>query len=83
MNSPGFSSLRACLILLVLVGTIPALLLVVYSGFELCRYAADEVRHNAGRLVSLAADEQQPLVRDACSGVQCGVFMPPWELEGL
>ena len=63
MSPLFFSGLRTRLILLVLLGAIPLIILLIYSGLELRNHAADEVRRDTTYLVLMAAAEQQRLVK--------------------
>lgn len=63
MNLLYFSSLRARLMLLILLGTIPLLIMVIYIGFEERNHAEDNIKQAAKHIVTMAANEQRRLVR--------------------
>jgi diguanylate cyclase (GGDEF)-like protein/PAS domain S-box-containing protein len=65
MSIPVLSSLRARLILLVLVGALPLLVLLVYSGVELRDHAIDAFQRDTTNLVMTTLNEQQVLVTKA------------------
>lgn len=60
----SFSSLRVRLLLLVLLAILPALGLILYTGWEQRRYAASNAYENALRLVRLASSDEAELIRD-------------------
>ncbi len=64
MNIQIFSSLRVRLMLLVLLGAIPLLILLIYSGLELRNHVADDVQREDTQLVMKAVNEQQRLVQE-------------------
>lgn len=59
------SSLRFRLILIVLLAVLPAMVLILYSGFEERRNAAARARNDTKRLVELASMHQRRLVDEA------------------
>lgn len=59
-----FTSLRARLLLLVLLATLPALAVIVDTGNKQRRYAQHEIQENAERLARLAAHEHGLLIRE-------------------
>lgn len=59
-----FRSLRARLLLLVLMATLPALAVIVDTGIEQRRYAQRAIQESADRLARLVADEHGLLVRE-------------------
>jgi signal transduction histidine kinase/ActR/RegA family two-component response regulator/HAMP domain-containing protein len=61
----SFSSLRVRLLLLVLLAVIPALGLILYTGFEQRRLAAGDVKARALRLVHYSLREQDLLIGGA------------------
>lgn len=64
MTFPFFSSLRARLILLVLMGAIPLLILLIYSGLELRKQAADSIQGHAKHVLMMVANRQESLVQE-------------------
>ncbi|MCW9025077.1 MAG: hypothetical protein OQK73_10405, partial [Gammaproteobacteria bacterium] len=62
MNIQIFSSLRVRLMLLTLLGAIPLLILLIFSGLELREHAADDVQRGASHMVMMAGNEQLRLV---------------------
>jgi len=64
MNMHIFSSLRARLMLLVLLGAIPLLILLIYSGIKQRDQAAVNVQHEAVDLVKSMTNEHLRLVKD-------------------
>lgn len=63
MSRP-FTSLRSRLIAFVLLASLPALILTLFSGLEQRRQAADAAKHDAERLVRLAANSQELLIEN-------------------
>ena len=59
----SFSSLRARLLLLVLLAVIPVLGLILYTDLEQRRLAADQAQGDALRFVRLAAADQTQLIQ--------------------
>lgn len=59
-----FTSLRARLIIFVLLASLPALFLTLYTGLEQRKQAAAAAQENAMRLVRLAANNQQLLIEN-------------------
>lgn len=59
-----WASLRARLLLLVLLGVLPTLAVIVDTGLEQRRYAVQEVQDNARRLALLAARDHGNLIRE-------------------
>lgn len=64
MNIQIFSGLRARLMLLVLLGAIPLLTLLVYSGFEQRKNTEADAQQDATHLVMKMMDEHQRLVKE-------------------
>jgi signal transduction histidine kinase/HAMP domain-containing protein len=62
---PAFASLRVRLLLLVLLATVPALGLTVYSGLKHRRIAAVRTQEEALRLAELASNNHQRLIEGA------------------
>ncbi|MBI4489190.1 MAG: hypothetical protein HY694_08905, partial [Deltaproteobacteria bacterium] len=65
MTRFSFSSLRARLMLLVLLAVIPALGLVLYTAAEQRRSAAVEAQEGALRLARLASSDQEQFIEGA------------------
>jgi PAS domain S-box-containing protein len=59
-----FASLRARLLLLILLAVVPVIGLTIYTNIELRRWAAADAKAEALRLVRLAASDQQDTIRD-------------------
>lgn len=60
----GLATLRARLLLLVLLATLPALVIIVDTGIEQRHFAEREIHDTAERLASLAAREHGRLIHD-------------------
>lgn len=60
-----FSSLRFQLIGIVLLSVLPAIALILYSGFEERKSAALQARENTRRLVELASTHQARIINEA------------------
>lgn len=65
MSPPTFSSLRARLVLLVLLAAVPAFGLMLYTGIEQHRAASAEALRDAERLARIAAGDQEEVIDDA------------------
>lgn len=65
MTPPPFSSLRARLVLLVLLATVPAFGLMLYTGVEEHRDASAEALRDAEGLARIAADDQERVIDEA------------------
>lgn len=59
-----FASLRARLLLLILLVVVPVIGLTIYTNIELRRLAAADAKAEALRLVRLAASDQQDMIKD-------------------
>jgi len=59
-----FASLRARLLLLILLAVVPVIGLTIYTNIELRRLAAADAKAEALRLVRLAASDQQDTIKD-------------------
>jgi diguanylate cyclase (GGDEF)-like protein/PAS domain S-box-containing protein len=64
MNLRFFNSLRVRLMMLVFLGTIPFLVLLLYSNYELRKQVTEDVQHAAMNRVTILAHEQQYLVKN-------------------
>jgi PAS domain S-box-containing protein len=64
MQRLPFASLRARLLLLILLAVVPVIGLTIYTNIELRRLAAADAKAEALRLVRLVADDQQDTVKD-------------------
>lgn len=64
----AFSSLRVRLVLLVLVAVVPALGMILYTGWEQRKQAAAKVQEHALRLARITAGEHKHLIEGAHPG---------------
>ena len=62
-----FSSLRFQLIVIVMLSVLPAIALILYSGFEERKNAALQAQENRRKLVELASTHQARVIDEACS----------------
>ncbi len=61
-----FSSLRFQLIAVVLLSVLPAIVLILYSGFEQRKLAALQAQESTRRLVELVSTQQARVIDEAC-----------------
>ncbi len=60
--SRHLSSLRFQLIAIVLLSVLPAMVLILYSGFEERRHAAPQAQASAKKIVELASEQQARII---------------------